>query len=113
MLLVYDNQPGVFVRAYWRAPWRDHHYFPATGIAPRMGSYENLSAISRPPKPATTFRRSWSNDWAVQHPYATSAQSLATEGSAPADDQEDKQRNTWHHMRYGPHAHGAHRTHIH
>ncbi len=122
MLWLYDDQAGVVVRAYWSAPWHYHHYFPATGVAPRIGRYENLSAISRPPKPATTFRRSWSNDWAVQHLYATSAQPLATEGDGQADDQADKQRDTrhhmrhgphMHHMRHGPHMHGAHRTHIH
>ena len=48
MLWLYDDQPGVVVRAYWCAPWRYHHYFPATGILPRIGRYENLSAVSRP-----------------------------------------------------------------
>jgi hypothetical protein len=105
MLWLYDDQPGVVVRAYWEAPWRYHHYFPATGISPRIGRHENLSAISRPPKPAKTFRRSWSNAWAVEHLYATSAQSLATQGDSQADTQPDTQSNT----RHRPHAHGSHR----
>ena len=65
--VIYDNQPGVLVRAYWRAPWRHHHYYPATGKRPRVGRHENLSAASRPSKPAKTFRRSWSNAWAFEY----------------------------------------------
>jgi hypothetical protein len=59
--VVYDYQPGVVMRAYWLAPWGHRHYFPATGKRPRIGRYENLAAVSRPSKPAQTFRRSWSN----------------------------------------------------
>ena len=66
MLLVYDNQPGVFVRAYWRAPWRDHHYFPATGIMPKIGRAENLNVHVAPPRPARSFKRSWSNAAALE-----------------------------------------------
>jgi len=99
MLWTYDDQPGVVVRAYWCAPWRHHHYFPATGIPPRIGRYENLSAVSRPPKPAKTFRRSWSNDWAFAHEQSASVQPLGTEA--------DTQSGT----RHRPHAHGAHRIH--
>jgi hypothetical protein len=109
MLWLYDDQPGVVVRAYWRAPWRHHHYFPATGIAPRIGRYENLSAVSRPPKPAKTFRRSWSNTWAVEHLYAASAQPLATQGDSQPDSQPDTLPGT----RHRPHAHGLHRMRIH
>lgn len=60
-LLVYDYQPGVVVRAYWRAPWRNHHYYPATGHRPKFGRREDLSAPSDPSGPARTFKRSWSN----------------------------------------------------
>ena len=108
MLWLYDDQPGVVVSAYWEAPWRYHHYFPATGIAPRIGRYENLSAVSHPPKPAKTFRRSWSNAWAVEHLYAASAQPLATPGDSQADTQPDTQSNT----RHRPHAHGSHKMRI-
>ncbi len=50
MLWTYDDQPGVVVRAYWRAPWRHHHYFPATGKPPDIGRDEELSALGEPPK---------------------------------------------------------------
>ena len=66
-LVIYDDQPGVLVRAYWLAPWRHRHYFPATGKRPRIGRHENLIAPSRPSKPAQTFQRSWSNAWAHEH----------------------------------------------
>jgi hypothetical protein len=66
MLVVYDNQPGVFVRAYWRAPWRDHHYFPATGVMPKIGRAENLNAHVAPPRQAKTLKRSWSNAAALE-----------------------------------------------
>jgi hypothetical protein len=66
-LVIYDNQPGVAMRAYWQAPWGHRHYFPATGKRPRIGRHENLAAVGRPSKPAQTFRRSWSNAWAFAH----------------------------------------------
>lgn len=105
MLEFYDDQPGVVVRAYWEAPWRYHHYFPATGIQPHRGRYENLSAVSHPQKPAKTYRRSWSNNWAVQHLYAVSVQPPAVEGGA----QLDTQSNTQSDSRRRPHAHGPHK----
>ncbi len=61
MLWLYDDQPGVVTRAYWRAPWRHHHYFPATGREPDIGRDEDFSIHVAPPAPAKTFRRSWSN----------------------------------------------------
>jgi hypothetical protein len=67
MLWSYDDQPGVGVRAYWRAPWRHHHYFPATGAPPDIGRDEDLSAVGEPPKPAKTFRRTWSNASVIEH----------------------------------------------
>lgn len=57
--LIYDNQPGVYVRSYWRAPWRNHHYFPVTGKRPRLGRVENMSARSVH-KPAEDYFRFWS-----------------------------------------------------
>ena len=82
---------------------------PATGVRPHIGRHENLSAVSPPMRPAKTFRRSWSNNWAVQNLYAVSAQPLATQSDNQADNQPDTQRD----KRYRPHAHGAHRTRIH
>ena len=105
MLWLYDDEPGVVVRAYWEAPWRYHHYFPATGIAPRIGRYENLSAVSLPQHPAQTYRRSWSNNWAVQHLYTASVQPLITGN--------DNQPGTRSGSRHRPHAHGPHRIHQH
>jgi hypothetical protein len=67
MLWIYDYQPGVIVRDYWRAPWRHQHYFPATGKRPRIGRKEDLSATGKAPRPAQTFRRSWSNASAFEH----------------------------------------------
>ena len=104
MLWLYDDQPGVVVRAYWEAPWRYHHYFPATGIPPRIGRYENLSAVSRPPKPAKTFRRSWSNAWAFEHGLSASVQPLGIQGDTQADIQSG--------TRHRPHARGSHRMRI-
>ena len=103
MLWTYDDQPGVVVRGYWRAPWRHHHYFPATGIPPRIGRYENLSAVSRPAKPTKTFRRSWSNAWAFAHEQSASVQPLGT----PDDSQPNSESRT----RHRPHVHGSPRIH--
>jgi hypothetical protein len=66
MVWVVDKEPGVTIRAYWRAPWRHHHYFPATGKRPRVGRHENLSAHSHVQR-AKTFERGWSNEWAFEN----------------------------------------------
>jgi hypothetical protein len=57
---IYDDQPGVYVRSYWREPWRNRHYFPFTGKKPKVGRHENLSAKRPAPKPAESFYREWS-----------------------------------------------------
>ena len=105
MMWLDDNEPGVVVRAYWRSPWHSRHYFPATGIRPRTGRYENLSAVGHPQQPAQTYRRSWSNNWAVQHLYTVSVQPPLTE--------DDNQPGTHSGSRHRPHAHGPHRIHQH
>lgn len=66
-LVIYDYEPGVVVRAYWIAPWRNRHYFPATGEAPDVGRDEDLSAGGAPPEPAESFAREWTNARAVPH----------------------------------------------
>lgn len=109
MVWLYDDQPGVVVRAYWNAPWHYHHYFPAIGILPRIGRYENLSAVSRPQKPAKTYRRSWSNNWAVQYLYAASAPPIVILGDSLADNQPDTQPGP----RHRPHTRSSRRSHIH
>lgn len=57
---VYDDQPGVYVRSYWREPWRGHHYYPFTGKKPKVGRLERLNAPRRPLKPAESYHREWS-----------------------------------------------------
>lgn len=63
-LVIYDYQPGVVVRAYWRAPWRHRHYYPTTGRRPKIGRAENLLAARSRPETPETFQRSWSTPWA-------------------------------------------------
>ena len=55
--LILDHEPGVLVRAYWRAPWRNRHYFPRTGKAPKFGRREVM--FKGAPKPAKSFYREW------------------------------------------------------
>lgn len=60
-ILVYDNQPGMMMRAYWRAPWRNRHYFPMTGQQPLIGRDEVIPGADREmPEPAERFFRMWS-----------------------------------------------------
>jgi hypothetical protein len=67
MQLVYGGEPGTVIRAYWLAPWRHHHYFPATGKRPGVGRLENLSAAHAPLRKAQTYRRTWSNAATLEH----------------------------------------------
>lgn len=59
-LLVYDDEPGVYVRAYWATPWQGRHYFPFTGKKPKVGRHERLSDVRPAPPPAESFYREWS-----------------------------------------------------
>jgi hypothetical protein len=59
-MLVYDNEPGVYVRAYWSAPWQNRHYYPFTGKKPKVGRLERLSDVRPAPTPAEPFYREWS-----------------------------------------------------
>ena len=59
-LLVYDNQPGVYVRAYWTQPWQGRHYYPFTGKKPKVGRHERLSDVRPAPPPAESYYREWS-----------------------------------------------------
>jgi hypothetical protein len=63
-LVIYDDQPGVAMRAYWRAPWQDRHYYPATGRRPRIGRLEHVS-VRRGWRPAESYRRFWSTSSAI------------------------------------------------
>jgi hypothetical protein len=59
-ILIYDDQPGVHARAYWRAPWRNRHYYPVSGEKPKFGRDEDLSAgEGSAPVPAVSFYREW------------------------------------------------------
>ena len=58
-LVVYDFEPGIDMRPYWLAPWRNRHYFPHTGRRPRIGRLENLS-VRRAWRPAESYYRYWS-----------------------------------------------------
>ncbi len=58
--LVYDNEPGVYVRAYWSAPWQNRRYFPFTGKRPKVGRLERLTDLRPAPQSAETFYREWS-----------------------------------------------------
>jgi len=69
-IVIYDYQPGVYVRAYWRAPWRHRHYFPATGEQPISGRDEDLSARGEGGDPAETRseERTTSSAFVVEEP---------------------------------------------
>lgn len=56
MIAVYDTEPGVTVRAYWRNPWRNRHYFPVGKDEPRV------VRTGGTPKRAESYYRYWSND---------------------------------------------------
>lgn len=60
MLVIYDDQPGVVLRPYWRAPWRHRHYYPATGEQPELGRDEDLSVRGGRHQRAEGYRRDWS-----------------------------------------------------
>jgi hypothetical protein len=59
MLVLADNQPGVVVRSYWRAPWRHRHFYPATGRRPAVGRREHLPPAGKRLRPAQSFERHW------------------------------------------------------
>jgi hypothetical protein len=70
-LLTYDYQPGVAVRAYWHAPWRNRHYFPFTGERPEIGRDEDLSAPRMRTAPGATYKRYWSTSFMPDQPFAS------------------------------------------
>lgn len=63
-IIVYDYEPGVAVRAYWIAPWRNRRYFPTDGEAPEIGRDEDVTDRGDMPQPAEAFERSWSTSTA-------------------------------------------------
>src|ERR1700712_3637582 len=46
-IIVEDFEPGTYVRAYFLPPWRNRHYFPATGQQPISGRDEVIPAADR------------------------------------------------------------------
>ena len=65
-IIVYDYEPGVSVRAYWIAPWRNRRYFPTDGEMPEIGRDEDLAERGDMPQPAEAFERSWSTSAAFR-----------------------------------------------
>jgi hypothetical protein len=59
-LLVYAYEPGVTMRAYWRRPWCNHHYFP---FGHDRWDRRRAQAYVRP-KPAQSFHQYWSTSQA-------------------------------------------------
>ena len=60
-IVIYDHHPGMTVRAYWRSPWRNRHYYPVTGQQPLQGRDEVIPGADREmPEPAERFFRMWS-----------------------------------------------------
>jgi hypothetical protein len=51
--------PSVIARSY-RAPLPHYqHYYPTTGVKPKIGRAEDLLAPSSTPEPAKTYRRTF------------------------------------------------------
>jgi hypothetical protein len=67
-IVIYDYQPGVRVRAYWRAPWRHRHYYPTTDKAQRDRDDDPSDDAGQAPAPAESFHREWSTSSAVSVP---------------------------------------------
>jgi hypothetical protein len=114
MVWLYDNQPGVVVRPYWSAPWHNHHYFPYTGIRPRVGRLENLSAVSHPSKPPQTYRRTWTNNWAIEHsPVILPGNEVMIGNQDVSANQNDNQQNSHHGSCHRLYAHGHSKSDMH
>jgi hypothetical protein len=65
--VIFDYEPGVNVRAYWRSPWRHRHYFPVAGKQPVVGRLEDLSVTGSALQPAENYYRSWSTTALFAH----------------------------------------------
>ena len=63
-IFLYDWEPGVVTRAYWRSPWRNRHYFPFHHERVHRAHWVR-------PRPAPDFFRSWStsSDFDPPPPY--------------------------------------------
>ena len=67
-LVIWDDQPGIVTRAYWKRPWDDRHYFPMTGHKPRSGRRESAHRRRVAAAQAEPFYRGWTN--AEPHPHS-------------------------------------------
>lgn len=52
-----EDEPGVVARSYRPAPPQHQHYYPTTGVKPKIGRAEDLSAPSSAPESEKTYRR--------------------------------------------------------
>jgi hypothetical protein len=60
-IVIYDYQPGVMVRGYFRSPWRNRHYYPRGEQPPVLGRDEVIPGPDREmPEPAESYYRYWS-----------------------------------------------------
>jgi hypothetical protein len=52
------EDPSVIARSYPAAP-QHQHYYPTTGVKPKIGRAEDLSAPSSASEPTKTYRRNY------------------------------------------------------
>ena len=102
MVWFYDDQPGVVVRAYWEAPWRYRHYFPATGIAAAHRPLRKSVGRQSPDEAGENVSPFMVEQLGVRaRSAAARSRSMILDGS---------RRDNQPAPRHRPHAHGAHRT---
>ena len=53
------DDPGVIVRSFRPAPPQQRHYYPTSGVQPKIGRAEDLLAPSSAPEPEKTYRRKY------------------------------------------------------
>jgi len=60
-VIVYDFEPGVMARAYFRSPWRNRRYFPTSDQPPVLGRDEVIPGPDREmPEQTQSYYRFWS-----------------------------------------------------
>lgn len=58
-VVIYDNQPGVAVRAWWLPPWRNRHYYPHGREKLRSSHRQQTKYVQ--PRRAPSYARYWTN----------------------------------------------------
>jgi hypothetical protein len=53
------DDPGVIARSYRPSPPHHQHYYPTTGVKPKIGRAEDLLAPNSAPEPEKTYRRNY------------------------------------------------------